>query len=133
MNLKILTLMVSVLFLLFGCESIGRKKIPCNDIEVFTRFRREISILQDKSLYPDSERKFRAARVLYQNVDFSFARDTELLVRIFGTGDVKRAKVLDNDSLVFLYSWENEYIRFAFMGVGDVITHSEVKNDKIRK
>ncbi|MFA6659344.1 MAG: hypothetical protein WCS25_06600, partial [Victivallaceae bacterium] len=117
MNLKILTLMVSALFLLFGCESIGRKKIPCNDIEVFTRFRREISILQDKSLYPDSERKFRAARVLYQNVDFSFARDTELLVRIFGTGDVKRAKVLDNDSLVFLYSWENEYIRFAFMGV----------------
>lgn len=133
MNLKILLLLIAAVLFVPGCESIKVKKIPCNDIDVLTRFKHEIAILQADVNSVGQERKFRAARVLYQNVDFTFARDTALLMEIFGLKDVRRAKVLDNDTLIFQYTWNNQYIRFAFMGINDVITHAEVKQDTIRK
>ena len=133
MNWKILLLLISAVLLTPGCESMKAKKMPCNDVDVPIRFKHEIAILQADMRSVGAERKFRAARVLYQNVDFTFARDTDILLTIFGTKVARRAKVLDNETLVFQYTWNNQYIRFAFMGIKDVITHAEVKHDTIRK
>jgi DNA-binding transcriptional regulator WhiA len=114
---------------LWGCNT-QPKKMPCTDVDIQTKFEREIYILKNTDLPTESEAKFRAARILYQNVDFTFARDTNTLVSIFGARDARRGTVLDNHAIVYQYVWNNEYIRFAFMGVGSVITGCEIKMDK---
>ncbi len=122
-----------VLAVIAGGCSMEPKKMPCTDIDVLTKFEREIYVLKTRALPPESEPKFRAARILYQNVDFTFARDTDILAKIFGAQDAHRGKVLGNDTIVFQYVWNNEYVRFAFMGVGNVITGCEVKMDTYKK
>lgn len=123
---------VAAAAVLGGCST-EPKKFPCTDIDVLTRFEREINILKSRDIPVESEAKFRAARILYQNVDFSFARDTGNLLNIFGAHDARRGKVLDNDTIVYQYTWNGEYVRFAFMGVGNIITGCEIKMDKYKK
>ncbi len=108
-----------------GCNT-EPKKIPCNDVDVPKRFEREIYVLKSSTLTSESEAKFKAARRLYQGVDFSFARDTKTLVDIFGTANAHKGRTEDSDIIIFQYNWQKEYIRFAFMGSGTVITSSEV-------
>ncbi len=114
-----------------GCNT-EPKKIPCNDIDVPKRFEREIYVLKSPTLNAESEAKFKAARRLYQGVDFSFARDTKTLVDIFGTTDAHKGRSDDSDIIIFQYNWQKEYVRFAFMGSGTVITSCEVTMGTIK-
>lgn len=124
------SLMVGIMLAaISGCTT-GPKKIPCSDIDMYAVFRNEISILQDSRISPQSEQKFNAAKKLYQYVDFSFARDTDNLTRIFGVHDANKSSVMDEDALVFQYSWKNDYVRFIFLGHGNSVTSSEVKLGK---
>jgi hypothetical protein len=117
---------VAAITMLFGCATIQNEKLPAGDIDIYTKYAREIETLHNKALRPDSEPKYKAALTLYKNVDFSFVRSVDTLNKIFGAHDAHLGnKYYEKQQIIFLYRYRGKRVRFVFIRYNDSIIHSE--------
>lgn len=109
-----------------GCHN-PYAKYSSEDIEIDRKFAREINILKRPDLPPNSELKYRAAKVLADHIDFTFTNDVEVLDRIFGTRDLRvddrKAAV---QTLMYYYRYQDRSIRFVFVRNGRFVLRCEV-------
>ena len=110
--------------LLSGCAT---AKLSSEDIEVMTRFSREIAVLHDPSLPPNSREKYEAAKTLVDYVDFSFTTDVSVLDQIFSSVDARvDQRNTSNQVLMFYYQYQDRSIRFLFYRFKNTIVRVEV-------
>ncbi len=109
-----------------GCQT---RKLPAGDVEIMQKYRTEIAILHDPKIKANTEIKYNAAKIILDNVDFSYARNYKDLEQIFGFTDVD-TKILygGQKALVFKYSWENKVIEATFHFSGYSITGVKIKD-----
>ncbi len=119
----LLLVAAALLSLIAGCTT---TKIPSEDIDVLKIYRPEIAVLHS-SLPPNSKEKYEAAKVLADNVDFSFTRSVQTLDEIFSAVDA-RVDVPNaaDQMLMFYYQYRDHSIRFCFYRYGDTITKVEI-------
>lgn len=109
-----------------GCQT---KKLPAGDVEILQRYKTEISILHDSKIKANTEIKYKAAKTILDNVDFSYARSYKDLEQIFGFTDVdKKIMYGGKKALVFKYSWKDKVVEAAFYFSGYSITGVKIKN-----
>jgi hypothetical protein len=110
---------------LSGCTT---TKLPAGDIEVLQKYKTEIDILRNPKIRANTEIKYDAAKVIFANVDFSYARDYKELEQIFGFSDVVGKTLYGGKkSLVFKYSWKDRVIEGNFFFTGHSITGCKIK------
>ena len=127
---KILLLTVcAVLMACFeGCISQKPRKMLSEDIEILTVFAKEISVLKNSSLRPNSKEKYEAARRLAEGVDFSLTRSVETLTQIFDANDAMTTKSVEfGEEIAFYYNYQNNFVRFRFWRTRNAVTDSEVR------
>lgn len=128
MNRIVLCLCSSLICLsviLSGCQS---AKLPAGDVEVLRKYQAEIAILRDPKIKANTKVKFEAAKTIFHNVDFSYARNYKELEQIFGNSDVVgKTRYGGKKSLVYTYSWEDEVIEGDFFFSGQFITGVKIK------
>lgn len=109
-----------------GCQT---KKLPAGDVEIIQKYRTEIAILKDPQIKANTEIKYKAAKTILDNVDFTYARNYKDLEQIFGFTDVD-TKVLygGQKALVYKYSWEEKVIEATFHFSGYSITGVKIKD-----
>jgi len=127
MKIKLhLFLALTAAMLFFGCASSNSEKLPAGDIDIFRLYKAEIATLHNPALRTDSELKYEAALTLYKNIDFSYARETYLLEKIFAARDARLSKEKnDKQTIIFLYRYKNKRVRFVFIRYNNSIIHSE--------
>ena len=97
----------------FGCAS--EEKLPAEDLEVLQFYEKEIKVLKDPSLPPNSKEKYEAAKVLADKVDFTLLRELNTMNKIFHHGDALIDTPNEPDrSIAFYYPYEGHYVRFIF-------------------
>ena len=102
-----------VLVSVFGCAS--EEKLPAEDLEVMQFYEKEIKVLQNPNLPPNSREKYEAAKVLAENVDFTLLRELNTMNKIFYHGDAMIDTPDQPDrSIAFYYPWEGHHVRFIF-------------------
>ena len=106
-------LFASLLTLLFaGCTT---ERLPSEDLEVLQFYKKEIAILKNPKILPNSKEKYQAAKSLVEKVDFTFTRETKTLNDIFYFGDA----ILSSDTaaertIAFNFQYGNNYVRLMF-------------------
>jgi hypothetical protein len=123
-----LWLVMTALILSCGCQSV--KKIPAGDIAIYKVYADEIKIMTSKAS-PDSELKFSAAKVLFNNIDFSFMRNPRELVNILGQNDARLIAAGHNSYIQYRFRFEDDYIIVRFMLVQDTIVAFRLKSNVI--
>jgi hypothetical protein len=109
-----------------GCTTPDVEKLPSEDIEVLTRFKNEIAVLHS-DLPPNSAEKYRAAKTLAANVDFSFTRQVSTLDQLFSSVDARVDKPRSiNHMITFYYQHGDRSIRFVFYRYNNYVTSSEI-------
>jgi hypothetical protein len=117
-------LLLALSLIAVGCSS---TKLPAGDVEVLQRYRTEIEILKDPKIKPNTKLKYDAAKVIFANVDFSYARTYKDVQEIFSFNDVVGKTLYGGKkSLVFKYSWEDKVIEGNFFFIGTTITGCKV-------
>jgi hypothetical protein len=97
----------------FGCAS--EEKLPAEDLEVMQFYEKEIKVLQDPKLPPNSREKYEAAKVLADKVDFTLLRELNTMNAIFYHGDALIDTPDQPDrSIAFYYPCDGHYVRFIF-------------------
>ena len=109
---------------LSGCIT-GSAKIPSEDLDVLKLYRQEIAVLHSE-LPPNSEGKYRAAKKLLDNVDFTYTRSVETLDDIFSSRDARvDAPSAANQMIMFYYQYKDQSVRFVFYRYNNMITRVE--------
>lgn len=117
--------LICLAVVLSGCQS---SKLPAGDVEVLRKYRTEVEILRDPKIKANTKIKFDAAKIIFDNVDFSYARNYDELEQIFGNSDVVgKTRYGGKKSLVYAYSWEDQVIQADFFFSGQFITGVKVK------
>ena len=116
---------LSLALVISGCAT---QKLPAGDIEVMQKYRTEVEILRDPKIKANTKIKFEAAKVIVDNVDFSYARSWHDLEEIFGFNDVVgKTRYGGKKSLVFKYSWQDQVIEVNVFFSGHSVTRVNVK------
>ena len=133
MKKQLYLLLAGLAIMLFsGCSTSQSDKLPAGDIDIYTKYDREIATLHNHALRTDSELKYRAALTLYEKIDFSFVREVSTLEKIFGARDAHLGKKkFDKQTIIYLYRYKGKRVRFVFSRYNDAIIHSEC-SDKIK-
>lgn len=110
-----------------GCGTVGKPaRLSSEDLEVLTRFAREIEILHS-NLPPNSAEKYYAAKTLADHVDFSFTRRVGTLDSIFSSVDARVDNPRSTSQMLnFYYQYDNKSVRFVFYRSYDLVVSSEV-------
>ena len=117
-------LLLALSLVVVGCST---TKLPAGDVEVFQRYKTEIEILKDPKIKPNTKLKYDAAKVIFDNVDFSYARTYKDVQQIFSFNDVFGKTLYGGKkSLVFKYSWEDKVIEGNFFFIGTTITGCKI-------
>lgn len=127
-----LLLATLAIILISGCSTTQSNKLPAGDIDIYTKYKREVATLHNPALRSDSKLKYNAALTLYKNVDFSFVRDLKTLEKIFSAHDAHLGKKnFEKQTIIFLYRYKDKRVRFVFVRYNNSIVHSEC-TDKIK-
>ena len=114
----------------YGCQS--HKKLPAGDITVYKKYADEIKIMHRK-ISPDSELKFSTAKILFENIDFSFIRSPKELVKILGIDDGRIMSGSGKDYIQYRYRFDNKYIFARFMLVQNTLVSFRLKSNVIEE
>ena len=127
---KILLLLTVAGLTLFGsgCQT---KRLPAGDVDIYKKYADEIKIMHSK-ISPDSELKFKAAVTLFNNIDFSFLREPQVLVKILGTYDARIINVDNKQYVQYRYRYDDKYILARFLLIKDMIVTSFVKSNVVK-
>ncbi|MCP3965158.1 MAG: hypothetical protein GY750_16760 [Lentisphaerae bacterium] len=109
-----------------GCAT---AKLPAGDIDTYTKYARQISILHDKQLRSNTQEKYEAALTIAKGIDFSYCREVKTLDKIFGgKHDAKLGDYVNNmQVIIFYYQYKAKSIRFVFQRYKNAIIKSEIK------
>ncbi len=110
------------MLLLAGCQ---HESIPAEDPRVLTVYADEIAILQDPYLATNSPEKFNAAKVIAENVDFSFLRNVRTIEDIFLPSDAMQNK--SQTEVGFYYPYKQNSVRFRFYRHDNIVIRSDVE------
>ncbi len=119
MRMVKLLIAAAVTLIAAGCAT---QKIPVEDPVIFTEYAKEIAVLRDPMLAPNSEAKFKAAEFIADNVDFSYTRNVATLDKLFLASEASTNGV----EIVFQYAYKNDIIQFRFRRYDNIILFAEV-------
>ncbi|MBO5306381.1 MAG: hypothetical protein IJZ19_02475 [Lentisphaeria bacterium] len=103
-------LLVTVLFA--GCST---ERLPSEDLEVLQFYQKEIAVLKNPQILPNTREKYEAAKSLVEKVDFTFTRETKTLNDIFFFGDAIVSSETDPErTIAFNFQYGNKYVRLIF-------------------
>ncbi len=124
----LLAALAAVLLLGVGAGCVWQEeRLPSEDIDVLTKFAPEIAILKNRQYSAGSKEKYEAAERLAAGVDFSFTRNVLTLEDIFDPRDATRLPVrLNEEFIIFSYSYGNKVLNFNFARTNNAVTNSEV-------
>ena len=89
--------------------------MPSEDLEVLQFYQKEIAVLKNPEILPNSKAKYEAAKSLVEKVDFTFTRETKTLNDIFFFGDAIISSETDPDrTIAFNFQYGNNYVRLIF-------------------
>lgn len=125
---NVLWLCVTVLLIIGGCQS--TKKIPAGDISVYKKFADEIKIMQSKAS-PDGELKFSSAKILFENIDFTFLRKPKDLIKILGSKDAMLINDEGKEYIQYRYKYADKYIWARFLLVRNMLVAFRLKSNVI--
>ncbi|MCF6176168.1 MAG: hypothetical protein L3J71_10420 [Victivallaceae bacterium] len=123
---NLLWLVMTALLLSSGCQSV--KRIPAGDISIYKKFADEIKIMHSKAS-PDSELKFSAAKILFDNVDFSFIRNPKDLVKILGLDDARVINAGGKDYIQYRFRFNDKYILARFLLIQNTLISFRLKSN----
>ena len=113
-----------------GCAGwFSDKLIPGADIEVVSRYKDEIAVLQNRAIKDNSLKKFEAAQTIIDNVDLSQIYELEQVERIFGKCHSIGRGLYGGYYMVYKYSYGDRYIEINFWVQNNIIVNSRVKVD----
>jgi len=119
-------MVVALVVMVIGGGCTTRQKMPSEDLEVLTLYKDEIAILHSQ-LPTNSEAKYKAAKRLHDNVDFTYTRTVQTLDEIFSSVDAKVDNPNSNNQmLVFYYQYGDRSIRFIFHRYQNFVDRVEV-------
>ncbi|MBQ4106392.1 MAG: hypothetical protein IJC73_02295 [Lentisphaeria bacterium] len=119
-------MVVALVVMVIGGGCATRQKMPSEDLEVLTLYKDEIAILHSQ-LPTNSEAKYKAAKRLHDNVDFTYTRTVQTLDEIFSSVDAKVDNPNSNNQmLVFYYQYGDRSIRFIFHRYQNFVDRVEV-------
>jgi len=118
-NFKSSLAAIAVILLCAACATV---KIPASDNKALTKYDREIACVKSTDI--SAERRYAAAEVLFEKLDFSYIRDVESLNAVLGKG--ARTASFDGDRLQYTYSYGNKSITAIFWNQGHSIVRSNV-------
>ncbi len=113
-----------------SCQTFKSQKnlLPAEDIEVPVIYAAQIAVLKDPNLPPNSREKYEAAKVLAENVDFTFARNVAVLDTFFLRQDSQRKNIDSRtEAFILYYPFEEHYVAFRFKRTGNLLAQSIVE------
>ena len=110
----------------FGCQA--PKKIPAGDISIYKKYAADIKLMHSK-ISPDSELKFMTAKILFENIDFSFVRNPQELVKILGIDDGRVMNGSGKDYIQYRYRFKDDYIFARFLLVENTLVSFRLKSN----
>lgn len=118
-SFKVCSAAIAVILITTACSTV---KMPASDNKVLASYEREIACVKSTDI--KAEKKYKAADVLFANLDFSYIRDFESLEAVLGKG-VKTGSY-DGDRMQYTYSYGNKTITAIFWYQGTKIVRSNV-------
>ena len=94
-----------------GCST---ERLPSEDLEVLQFYQKEIAVLKNPKILPNSKEKYEAAKSLVEKVDFTFTRETKTLNDIFYFGDAIVSSDAADRTIAFNFQYGNKYVRLMF-------------------
>jgi hypothetical protein len=130
-NMKFMSFFLTSVFaiaLLCGCQS---KRLPAGDIDIYTRYEPEISILKNPNIRAASKEKYEAACKLADGIDFTFLRQVATLNKLFTAKDAHIARQSEKlRSVIYYFNYEGKGIRFVFWCHNNVVIKAEIERRK---
>ena len=118
-NFKVCSAAIAAMLLLTACSTV---KMPASDNKALAVYEREIACVKSTDI--SAEKRYKAADVLFANLDFSYIRDCDSLDAVLGKGT--KTGSYDGDRLQYTYSYGNKTITALFWYQGPRIVRSAV-------
>ncbi len=103
------------------------KRLPAEDIEIFDLYPREIAVMKDPTLPPNSKEKYETIKYLIRKIDFKMTRETKTLNDLLFYGDalIDSPEAMER-TITFNYQYGDNYVRLEFRTYGPFVFRVDI-------